>query len=574
MTSAFVYLIVCSFRNRVRTRLKRLRQPRYLAGLVVGVLYLYMVFLRPGARGPGGGGPPDQFLQMALGPLEAGLSVLLFVVVALAWLVPTKRGAIDFTRSEVQFLFPAPVTRRQLIHYKLVRGQVGTLVSSIIFAVILRPGNLLTGLTVMVGLWLTFGLLSLHLTGVSLSRASLVEHGSSGRRRFGLPALIVGGAVVTLLGVVASEWGTLASLASGRELLRELVRLTTTGVAGIVLWPFRAVAGLATASSVDAFLRAIGPAAGLFVVNYLWVVRSDTAFEEASAESAEKRAHDPLRLQPTVKKRLATPFRLAAEGRVETAILWKNLILVGRYVSVKTFVRLLPIVAIFAVVASQNSRTAFTEMAGILLIMLVSMTVLFGPMMARNDLRQDLTNLALIKTWPVPGSALLRGEVLAPAVLLSSLVVVLIGGGALLLAPRMAQSGVSGFDLAAYVATALVLAPMLILGQVVLQNAITVLLPAWAGIGASRARGIDAMGQRILLTFGTLLGLIVGLIPAAIVGGGAGLVFYVISGRVLILIPAVVAAGVILLECWVATELLGAVLDRTDVSAIDAEERV
>ena len=106
-----------------------------------------------------------------------------------------------------------------------------------------------------------------------------------------------------------------------------------------------------------------------------------------------------------------------------------------------------------------------------------------------------------------------------------------------------------------------------------LQNAIAVLLPAWAGIGASRARGIDAMGQRILLTFGTLIGLAVGLIPAALIAGGVGVTLYAMTERVMILIPALTATGVILAECWVATELLGLAIDRMDVSAIEAEER-
>jgi hypothetical protein len=107
----------------------------------------------------------------------------------------------------------------------------------------------------------------------------------------------------------------------------------------------------------------------------------------------------------------------------------------------------------------------------------------------------------------------------------------------------------------------------------VLQNAIAVILPAWAGLGSSRARGIDAMGQRILLTFGTLVGLAVGLIPAVLIGGGIGVTLYAVTERVMIVIPAILAAAVILAECWVATELLGLLIDRMDVSAIEAEEK-
>ena len=49
-----------------------------------------------------------------------------------------------------------------------------------------------------------------------------------------------------------------------------------------------------------------------------------------------------------------------------------------------------------------------------------------------------------------------------------------------------------------------------------------------------------------------------------------GLAIYALTGTVALLPCAAVATIVIVVECWVATELLGAVLDRTDVGAIDA----
>jgi len=47
---------------------------------------------------------------------------------------------------------------------------------------------------------------------------------------------------------------------------------------------------------------------------------------------------------------------------------------------------------------------------------------------------------------------------------------------------------------------------------------------------------------------------------------------YALTGTIPIVIPALLAAVVVLAECWAATELLGRVLDRTDVSAVDAAE--
>ena len=52
MLSTSLYIIVCSARNRLRMRLRRLREPRYLIGAIVGAAYVYFsVFARMGRRG-------------------------------------------------------------------------------------------------------------------------------------------------------------------------------------------------------------------------------------------------------------------------------------------------------------------------------------------------------------------------------------------------------------------------------------------------------------------------------------------------------------------------------------------
>jgi ABC-2 type transport system permease protein len=569
MTAAFVYLVACSYKNTLRSRLKRLRQPRYTLGLVVGAIYFYFVLFRPSAR-PSGANPFALLLRDGNAPLLAGLSVLLLFFVALFWLV--RRQLMAFTQAEVQFLFAAPITRRQLIHYKLVRGQVAGLLSSVIFAIILRPGRAASGLPTLLGIWLVFGLINLHTTGIALSRTSLAEHGASGWRRFGLPALVVVSAFLTLVGVVVLDWPTLAGLSSGREVVSEMVRLATTGAGGVVLWPFRVMAALPFAASMGEFVRALPPVLALYVVNYVWVVRADAAFEEASAESAERRARSSPAARPRTVKTLRTPFRLAAHGRIETAILWKNLILLGRFSSRRLFFSIFPMVIVLGVMASQASRHGIGEALGVLCITCLFMTLLAGPMMVRNDLRRDLAHVAQLKTWPVSGAVIIRGEVLAPALILSCLALVLIVAGAAFIGGTLVRSVGAG-DVLAFVAVALVLSPPLLLGQVVMQNAIAVLFPSWAVISGARAAGIDAMGQRILLMIGTMLGLVVGLIPAAVAAAIAGFGLYFAAGRVMIVIPALVGAAVILVECWLATELLGLVLDRTDVSAVDAQER-
>jgi hypothetical protein len=50
------------------------------------------------------------------------------------WLFGADRGTLAFAPAEVQFLFPAPVSRRALVHAKLVRTQLAILLNTLILS--------------------------------------------------------------------------------------------------------------------------------------------------------------------------------------------------------------------------------------------------------------------------------------------------------------------------------------------------------------------------------------------------------------------------------------------------------
>jgi hypothetical protein len=276
-----------------------------------------------------------------------------------------------------------------------------------------------------------------------------------------------------------------------------------------------------------------------------------------------------------VRGTAATPFSLAPDGPPETAILWKNLILVGRYLSLRTLLRLLPLVIVFGLISRGNGGGGVAAFIGAMSLPLAAMAVLLGPQMMRNDLRQDLSRLPLLKMWPLRGAVLIRGEVLAPTVLVTAvawlllLVAVVFGAG---LRPGSREAVAFGAQRASLLAAAFVLAPAVILAQVVVQNGLAVLFPAWVAVGASRARGIDAMGQRLLMLAGLLLTLAVSLLPGALAAAAVAFLAYQMTGAILILVPAVIVAAVVTGECWLAIEGLGRVLERTDPSAVEATE--
>lgn len=572
MVGAFLYLTACSFKNRLRRRLQRLREPRYVIGLVIGLLYFYVAFF----RGSGRRRPVDDLPVMAAlaAPVQLFGSLFLFAAAAIGWVWPSGRPPLPFSRAEVQFLFTAPVTRRQLVRYKLWQSQIAILFGSAIATLIMRPGSLSGGWTLMAGMWVVLMTLRLHLMGVALRRLSLASHGARGIARQWLPLAAVVGAALVLVKATVDAWPVLASLPDGETVLAEVQRLTGQGAVSAVLWPFQALVRLPAASSAAAFWSALPAALAILAVNYVWVLRSDSAFEEASAEHAEQQASRRQAPRAAVKGAAATPFTLAPDGPPETAILWKNLILVGRYVSLRTLLRLLPLVVVLGVLARANAGGGAAAFAGALALPLAAVAVLLGPQMMRNDLRQDLARLALLKTWPVRGPALMRGEVLAPAVVVTATAWLLLLAAAILGAgPRtVSREGVVWASRASVFAAAFLLAPAIILSQVVVQNGLAVLFPAWVAVGASRSRGIDAMGQRMLLLAGMLLALVVSLVPGIFVAGVFAAAAYLVTGAVMVIAPALIVSLVVLAECWLAIEGLGRVLDRTDPSAVEASE--
>jgi ABC-2 type transport system permease protein len=375
---------------------------------------------------------------------------------------------------------------------------------------------------------------------------------------------------------VALEWPAISQMTSASEVFEALRRLAATGASRWILWPFRAVVRLPLAGTLQEFLAALPATLGLLALNYVWVLRSDAAFEEASAAYAERRAAD--RSAPSAGRRngrpLASPFVLSLSGPPETAILWKNLILLGRYASTRTLSRFVPVVIALAVGFSRSRDSAgVAALASSVSLLLAGLAVLIGPQIMRNDLRQDLASLAVVKSWPVRGAALVRGELLAPGAVLTVAAWLLIFTGAVCARPSSrGATDAAWFGLNRPASLALAagfLAPALILAQLVLQNGLAILFPAWVAVGTSRARGIDAMGQRMLMMAGTILALVTALLPAAIAALRVGFVIYSVTQAIPIVIPALVLAVVLIAECWLAAELLGGVLDRTDVSALE-----
>ena len=192
MIAAFAYLTLTSTRNKLVQQVKRLRNPRYAIALLLGLGYFWMVFFNSSAREGRNTGPS---LAPAFGAI---VPIFLLAYVAYLWIVGSDKAALAFTEAEVSLLFTAPVSRRGLIVYKLVRAQIAVLTTSILWMFLFhRSGE--SGPERVIASWAFLSTISLHRLGVALIRASHLEHGAQGVRRtrlaiilFVVSAIVVG----------------------------------------------------------------------------------------------------------------------------------------------------------------------------------------------------------------------------------------------------------------------------------------------------------------------------------------------------------------------------------------------
>lgn len=563
---AFLFLTLHSARNRVRQQARRLRNPRYILAILLGVSYLYGVLFRQSR--PGGGAAASLFGTGADVVLALGLVFL----AARWWLVGGDQSALAFSPAEVQFLFPAPVSRRGLVHFKLLRSQLVVLVNTALWVALLRRGNLEVPLPLRaLAFWTLFSTLSLHRLGASLVRASAREHGRAGARRAVGPMLVFG-AVLVAVGapVLRAVPAMRASFLTGG--LFEVLRTALAAPpAAAVLLPFRALLRPSLAASVGEWERTIWPALLLMGLHYFWVVHTNSAFEEAAVEASARRAARSAALRDGrgiaaahAVGRAASPTRLplAARGEPAVALVWKNLVGVTRALRLANLLLLAGGIAlIVAVVSYQSSGPAAGALTGTIAGVWAGLTIVTGPLWVRSDLRQDLPKLALLRSYPLPGRRVVAAEIASSVIVLSALQYALLAVSYV----ALLFTDDAPFDprRRAFILAALVVGlPVLNAASLSIQNGIALLFPAWVRLGPSRPSGVEAMGQNLLtMLSATLLLALLLLLPA--LAGWLSLGALRASGAAW---PAALVVALLTLgaEVFGIVSWLGRIFDRTE----------
>ena len=559
MIRTFVEFTWRATRNRLALQLRRLRDPRYLVGALGGIAYLWLVFFR-NTRGP-------RAKFVASGDLFVDIvSLVVLAIIILAWALPADSGGLQFSEAEITFLFAAPIKRRDLLLYKILRAQpraVGSAVAFFIFG--WRRGFL-------IGTYAALSVLGIYFTFVALARArlKLMHVGFIAR-------LLIVSAVLTVLasyGVAEFKRHPLPPRWTPQT-TQIFVAAFHAGTAGAVLFVPRLFATAASPPTLAQLPAAVAGVLAIGAVFFILAARMNISFEEASIVHSARRAArmERLRARQSGKmqvayRRLGSPFKLGETGWPEVAIVWKNVIALVRTAFGIAVLLLLLAALLLGIALYQHDEGTYRVLGGLFLFM-ASFLPLMGPQLFANDLRLDLGRSEILKSYPLVGERLVAAEMAAPLCVIAALEIVFAACGSLLLhlsgaTERYAQfAGTPEFIIAVLVLTLPVCAMLL-----VIRNAVPLYFPAWSLRAPDDVRSFVTVGQRFVVLFANVFALVVALVPAAVVFlPTAWIAFKFLSGSAIAVpVATVPAAMVICFEVWLGVKMLGRRFDEMDVS--------
>ena len=395
-----VWLVWRDSRSAARGWWKRWRTPKGLLasfGLVVFALMIAM----GASSSPGIGGNLYVY----------GPSALLVLVVLGAF----SPVGLYFRPPDVDWLFTAPLSRRELVLYNVAERARVAFFSGLLLSLLpaWRGNSWWASFT---GYTLVFLLLQVSAQWIAVVRSWLAMRVPRTVVRLGFGLVCCG-----LVAAVAGELRASPSLQlRGFFLESRVLELLTA--------PTQPFLGVVGATNALEWLSQSTVAVGILAALVAHIAHLDVPYREAAVSSSERRQRRLSRMRsggvfdtgPSTQRRVPMFPRLAGVGPVawrQTQELVRNprgILLVVAVVSIATGASL-AIPWLRGGDAALVIPLAFSGMA-----LATSLPLLMGDNLA-CDFRRDFDRMDLLKSWPVPPLALAVGQI-APAALLASLI--------------------------------------------------------------------------------------------------------------------------------------------------------
>ena len=552
MIGVLVRLQWMQLKGRVVRSIRLLRQPKYLVGFLVGAGWMGLWVVRPLLKSKLHfvSAPGNPFGREFFPAIHQFAAFFVAIALPLPWLLPWGQLGLSFRESELTMLLQAPLSRRHVIQYGLLKSEVGVLLSGFILPLFVGPGGPGARLLMGCGTWMLFEFW--HLNGrwraLFNLRQTEIPAALARTRRLALTIGLVSFYAVVLLALkpLVTQVAVALSGADYRQVAASLKGVAWPPLLKIVLTPAWWLTAPMFAGGGKAFVLAAAPMLLAIGIQREIVLRSKARFEERALEHAtkEKARKSPTQRFAKVSSRARSkrPFEIDRPGPPEVALVWKNAIRVSRarwtriaYVGSALLIGIALLPALLRV-----HDITYGVLAVIGAVPMIMLPLLAG-MTWNNDLRTELAHIDLVRTWPVSARRFVLAEVLSPAIL--SFAGAAFGAGVVLTSlfgSRLREALTDersklvllpsagkfmGVDTG--LATVLLFACFLPMAAAVsffssaLQNLATLFVPAWMAHSADRTQGVAAFGQRMLVSAALGLALLLALIPSALLVGAA-----------------------------------------------------
>jgi hypothetical protein len=527
---ALVMLFRLNVRAKVRRAFRGLRSVKGVLALclVVGLLAMML-------------GPMlvvGSYHQLASPTAIRSLAPIGILVYCFASLLMMKsdRG-IPFLPAEVDFLFPGPFPRRQLLMYKLAGAVLGSLGIGLMISLYLRP-SVKFWFAGFVGACLVMFFVQVFQMAGSLVAATMAERTYTTTRKLVL-------AVVA----IAIAWGLAAALRSVEAInfmsIATELRQSWAGIC--LLAPFEVFGRTLAAETI--FPGLVGWGAGALALNagmVAIILRLDANFLETSMRASQ---HRQERIQQARRGSIFGSYQkrgtlrripqLPALGGAGP-IAWRQLMTAIR--SARGMILLLVIMGVVMVPSLVlGGNISLTTMTPIL-SMAATMSLIMLPQVIRFDFRGDVDRIETLKTLPTTSTAIVVGQLLAPIAIATILQCLLIA-----ILAALTQDFPAMYWLALPITLPV---NLLVFGW---ENFVFLLFPYRTGTGVAE---LQSFVRLMVIQFLKMLVLFIAVGCAVGVGFGA----YFLTGQ------SIVAGGI---AGWLATSVLALTLIPACVWAYD-----
>jgi hypothetical protein len=415
--------------------------------------------------------------------------------------------------------------------------------------------------------------LSIYFTLVALGRARLKLAGVGFLVRLPAIAVAAWGVAYLLWRTVDPEAlrGVGAKLRPGR--IPDLPPLFDGPVADAILFLPRFFAQAVMPASMGQLLASCGVVLAAALLFFELAARTNISVEDASIQTSQKWAARHARLneqrigQHVTFPRIPPPFRVPAGARPEVAIYWKNLT-AGLRIS-SPWVMIMAVCALYFLGQSfYTSEPAIRLVLALLALWLAAIFPFLGSAIFTQDMRLDLPRIELLKSYPISGERLVAAEIAGPLTFLAAVELMMLSVAAIILRTADLPRKMDFLATPEFVVIALILATPVCAAQLLIRNAVPILLPGWAMRAPDEQRGFIVMGQRLVMMAGNLLVLLFVLLPAAcvVVPGLLMAKFWFSGSMPVVALTTVLAAALLFFEVWLGIRFLGHQFEKIDVT--------